>query len=220
MDCHPSTSLFPMMADCELAELARDISEHGLIEPVVTLAGQVLDGRNRLRACELASVEPRFEEWTGAGSPTAWVISKNLHRRHLSESQRAMIAARLANLTNGQRASQICEGVPQQEAARLLNVSPRSVSDAHRVVARGVPELVGAVERDEIAVSAAAGSSVCFSARGTTPSRLALTAWPGGGGSGRHRRRDDARHLGRRHSCGILPDPFSEGHGAGQGRRR
>ena len=53
----------------------------------------MLDGRNRLRACEIAAVEPRFVEWEGVGSPLAFVLSRNLRRRHLNESQRAIIAA-------------------------------------------------------------------------------------------------------------------------------
>jgi site-specific DNA-methyltransferase (adenine-specific) len=51
-----------------------------------------LDGRNRLAACEIAGVEPTFVEWQGTGSPTEWVISENLIRRHLTTSQRAVVA--------------------------------------------------------------------------------------------------------------------------------
>ncbi|HVA51029.1 MAG TPA: hypothetical protein VNH11_32110 [Pirellulales bacterium] len=52
------------------------------------------DGRNHLQACKLAGVEPRFVEWDGQGSPLAFVLSRNLHRRQLDESQRAVIGAR------------------------------------------------------------------------------------------------------------------------------
>ena len=91
---HPAAALFPLMKGPEFGLLVEDIDEHGLREPVVMHQGLVLDGRNRLRACEIAGKEPRFVEWDGVGSPLAFVLSRNLHRRHLSESQRAMIAAR------------------------------------------------------------------------------------------------------------------------------
>ena len=78
----------------EFGSLVEDIDEHGLREPILVYQGLVLDGRNRLRACEIAGVEPRFVEWDGVGSPLALVLSRNLHRRHLNEGQRAIIAAR------------------------------------------------------------------------------------------------------------------------------
>lgn len=93
MNAHPAAELFPLMTETELRELAEDIRVHGLREPVVTLDGLILDGRNRLRACEIAGVAARFEEWDGGGgSPTDFVMSLNLHRRHLTKSQLAFIA--------------------------------------------------------------------------------------------------------------------------------
>ena len=58
--------------------------------------GKVIDGRNRLEGCHRAGVEPTFTEWTGTGSVVASILSVNLHRRHLSDQQRAMLAARVA----------------------------------------------------------------------------------------------------------------------------
>ena len=59
---HPAALAFPMMPEKELRELAEDIKTHGLLEPIGLLDGKILDGRNRLKACELAEVEPRFTE--------------------------------------------------------------------------------------------------------------------------------------------------------------
>ena len=89
---HPACLLFPRMSDAELQELVDDIKANGLQNPVILHEGKVLDGRNRLTACKKAKVEPRFVEWDGDGSPLEWVISQNLVRRHLTASQRAVIA--------------------------------------------------------------------------------------------------------------------------------
>jgi len=89
---HPACLLFPKLGDDELKELAEDIKANGLQNPIVRYKGKILDGRNRLAACKLAGVKPKFIEWKGKGSPTEWVISENLIRRHLSASQRAVIA--------------------------------------------------------------------------------------------------------------------------------
>ncbi len=94
---HPAANLFPMLSDYKLDEMSADIKANGLHDPIIlTHDGEVLDGRNRLVACQRAEVEPDFEYWNRADdniSPTAWVISKNLHRRHLTPSQAAMVAA-------------------------------------------------------------------------------------------------------------------------------
>ena len=96
---HPAAELFPMLADDELTRLADDIARNGLLEPIVVFDGLLLDGRNRRRACEMAGVEPQYVEWRGeGGSPVAFIAARNLHRRHLTESQRATIAARVKGL--------------------------------------------------------------------------------------------------------------------------
>src|SRR3954453_18196652 len=100
MDFHPLANLFPLIDGAEFDELVADIKLHGLHEPVVLFEDKVLDGRNRLRACEAANVAPIFTVYTG-NDPISYVVSVNLRRRHLNESQRAMVAAKLATLQLG-----------------------------------------------------------------------------------------------------------------------
>lgn len=85
-----------MMSDDELGSLVNDIRDNGLRQPIYLYKGKVLDGRNRLQACKQAGVDPRFENFTGTESEaTAFVISMNLARRHLTTAQKAVLAVRL-----------------------------------------------------------------------------------------------------------------------------
>lgn len=155
---HPLANIFPLLDGDAFDALVADVKAWGLNEPVVLHEGQILDGRNRYRACVAAGVDTRFEMFAGT-DPLAFVISKNLHRRHLNESQRAMVARRLANLRHGgdrksDQAAQL-RGVSQQDAGRLLNVSERSVNNASVVQAKAAPELIAAVDHGEIPVRTA-----------------------------------------------------------------
>jgi hypothetical protein len=92
---HPAADIFPMMSDEELADLAEDIKENGLLHPLVIDAeGQLIDGRNRHAACKLAGIEPRFESLNGH-DPLAYIASANLKRRNLTKGQQAMALAML-----------------------------------------------------------------------------------------------------------------------------
>jgi AAA domain len=141
------------LTDDRLAELAQDIREHGLLDKIDLYQGKILDGRGRYRACLMAGVKPEFEVFTGA-DPLAYVASRNQHRRDLNPSQRAMVAAKIANFKVG--ANQHSEGLPIGEASKMMNVSSRSTARAKEVLAHGNPELVAAVESGDLTVAAAA----------------------------------------------------------------
>lgn len=92
---HPAAELFPMLGPAEMRSLSQNIKSNGLRRPVVLFEGQVLDGRNRLAACEWAGVEPRFEEFTG-DDPWQYAWDLNAERRHLEPMQRAALAVKFA----------------------------------------------------------------------------------------------------------------------------
>src|SRR5262249_48153808 len=100
---HEVANIFPLLQGEEFAQLVDDIKEHGLRDPIWLFDGKIIDGRNRYRACQEAGVDPEFREWEGPGSLVSFVVSLNLHRRHLDESQRAMVAAKIANMRQGER---------------------------------------------------------------------------------------------------------------------
>lgn len=171
MEWHPFSKLFPMLGDDELQALAEDIRVNGLeVAILIDTKDRIIDGRNRAAACAIAGVEPVYEPFVGNDAAILKkVISLNVHRRHLNESQRAMVAAEVANVSHGSNRhktktenleGQICtstsEGVTVDEAAEALSVSPRSVKTARKVKEKGVEELQDAVIAGDIAVSRAA----------------------------------------------------------------
>lgn len=156
---HPVADIFPMMSERERRDLVADINAHGLREPVwLHRDGRVIDGRNRYLACRELGVEPETRTHEGDDADlVSFVVSLNLHRRHLNESQRAMVAARIANMRQGERTDLVeISTRSQSQAAEMLNVSRESVNKAKKVQEQGIPALAALVESGAVAVSAAA----------------------------------------------------------------
>jgi hypothetical protein len=102
MKVHPAAEIFPMMQEDELRRLADDIQKNRQYEPITVKDGQILDGRNRAAACDMLGVVVDEKEWDGvAGQEFEFVFSKNINRRHLNESQRALAAALAAPMVKG-----------------------------------------------------------------------------------------------------------------------
>jgi ParB-like chromosome segregation protein Spo0J len=176
MKPHPYADIFPMMTEAEMDGLTESIRENGLLYPIITHEGQILDGRNRQRACERAGVAPAYKEYDG-NDPLGSVMAHNLERRHLNESQRALVAAKWAALKHGgdRRSEEIKsskDGLKstfmktRAEAAEMLNVGVASIDRAKRVM-RDAPEMIEKIERGEITVTAAHREVFCAAA---TPS--------------------------------------------------
>lgn len=91
-ELHPLCTLFPRVTGAEFDALVQDIRANGLRQPIVLHNDMILDGGNRYRACLEAGVQPHFEHYEGE-SIVAFVLSANLHRRHLSAGQQAAIVA-------------------------------------------------------------------------------------------------------------------------------
>jgi hypothetical protein len=94
-DFHPLSNIFPLMEGEDFEQLKEDIRLYGQREPIDLYENKILDGRNRYRACKDLGIEPTFRDWQGNGSPRAFVVSMNLHRRHLTNEQRRTIIALL-----------------------------------------------------------------------------------------------------------------------------
>ncbi len=164
---HPVAELFPLMPQSEYEVFRDDIKDNGLLDHLIfrgeTLETAVLiDGRNRLRAIKDLNLNLRdhvkLVSPQEMPDPIVSILSRNLHRRHLTDGQRAMLAAGLATLGKGRPESNTSIEVitTQAEAAKLLKVGTSSVQRAGKVKKNAVPEIVAAVEQGKITVSAAA----------------------------------------------------------------
>ncbi|MBG7616498.1 hypothetical protein IWC96_14565 [Brevundimonas sp. BAL450] len=171
MRLHPLCSIFPEMGAADFAKMVVDVKANGVRRPLVLLDGMILDGRHRYLAAREAGVGYRTVTFTG-DDPVAFVLSENLQRRHLNESQRAMIAARIAKLPPHRPAGKP-ENLPtsepsattQAQAAGMLNVSDRSVRTAKAVQQDAAPEVQKMVDAGEVSVSAAAAVSALSNER-------------------------------------------------------
>jgi hypothetical protein len=149
MKIHPLCEAFPALEGAELSELADDIKRNGQLQPILTLDGQIVDGRNRFNACREARVKPKFKPYRG--DPLSLVKSLNIHRRHMDESQRAMVAAELIKFSAGS-----IDPVSKADAAAQLNTSEPTVKRAMRVVKTGSKALKREVVKGKVPVSVAA----------------------------------------------------------------
>jgi ParB-like chromosome segregation protein Spo0J len=94
---HPFSAMFPPITAEDFDKLVDDIKKNGLLQSIIVYQDKILDGNNRYRACLQANVKPRFTELVESSDASAqrYVISANIHRRHLSPDQRREIIATL-----------------------------------------------------------------------------------------------------------------------------
>ncbi len=156
---HQLAKMMPPMSPALLMALRNSIESAGknLVPVLINSEGEVLDGRHRLLVCGELGIEPETVVLDGAVEPIDVVIGSNEARRHLNDSQRALVAARLATLGHGRPAEKAqFRALSQDEAAEKLGVSRTQVQSARRLIDRAIPGLIALVERGSLAVSAAA----------------------------------------------------------------
>ena len=151
MKPHPAAAVFPALEGDELEAMIQDIDQNGQLEPIVELDGMVLDGNCRLAACRALRIEPKIKPWDGeGGTPIAFVISRNIQRRHLKPSQRAWLISQLTTMEVGdatvQRAQKAEENsggaaspslLSATEAATIAGINRSTVKNARLVRKQG-----------------------------------------------------------------------------------
>ena len=157
---HPIGAALPRMSAEEFHQLISDIDRNGVKEKIVLFEGKILDGWHRYNACiELNVVNPPMIEYDGS-DPGSYVASKNLFRRHLSPSQRAMSAVQIVdeslkyvkdtkNLEEVRKAGKVTEIV--NEAVKLAGVSEKTVREARKAM-KASEEVKEAIKDGEMSV--------------------------------------------------------------------
>lgn len=179
LPAHPAADLFPMLSGDELSDLARDIAEHGLHEPLWVYEDPergwvLLDGRNRRAACELASIpEPTWRRYEG-DDPIGFSLSQNVKRRHLTTGQRAALADEVLPLYEAEAKARMADGGSRggskpcadlhtpspaparaaEQAAAVSGTSGRAVGQYKRVK-QAAPDLAEKVKSGHIALDRA-----------------------------------------------------------------
>lgn len=151
LEFHKYADLFPLLEGEEYEQLVENIQEKGLMYPIVTYEGKILDGRNRYRACYDAGVAPAIEKYEG-DDPIGHVIALNIVRRHLTKSQLAGLSLRVLphleaeakkRMLAGKKdpTAKMREGESSEHAGKMLGVSRRYVQEAKAIQANA-PELI------------------------------------------------------------------------------
>ena len=185
---NPLASCWPMLDEDQMTALVEDIKAHGLRNAIVLdQDDQILDGRNRNAACIIAGVTPTFEVFIGGPEQQhAFVMSQNAQRRHMTSSQRAGVAGKMAakldemKVANQQQAQAdkaaataagtkpaaekksapdakpAPQGRTRAAVAKAMGISERSVQDGKKVAKQGTEELQNAVDTGALAVHRAA----------------------------------------------------------------
>lgn len=164
LEMHPLCSLFPRMGGAEFAALCDDIKANGLRAPIVLHEGMILDGGNRYRACLETGARMEFVEF-GGGSAVSFVLSANLHRRHMTAGQQAAIVASAQDWATTQPAGQ---GGDRRSSAtlHLITAADRAAESGASLrtqkmadkVAKADPDLAKKVAHGEVSLPKAVAS--------------------------------------------------------------
>jgi hypothetical protein len=141
---HPLADLFPALTGDDYLQVFANVGTHGVTNPITLLEGEILDGRMRVgiaRQLRMSVPVIRFEDIGYTGSPLDYAIAQNVYRGHYTTGQRSMIASKVATMRQGERTdlqpSALVPKVSQEAAAKMLNVSVRSVGHGRYILEHG-----------------------------------------------------------------------------------
>lgn len=172
LEAHSLATLFPPLSEDDMDGLVADLAANGQIHAVVLFEDKILDGVHRTKGCTKNRQDVkcvRFEDLHYQGTPSDFVLSENVQRRHMTLPQLAMIEAAVqdynriraeqaaagklggrghkktetssANCTEGLTTTQKPAPQTREKIAKRVGVSERTAQTAIDV-AKHAPELV------------------------------------------------------------------------------
>lgn len=172
---HPIAMVFPEIDAPTFQDLMASMRSHGFAanHPIMVFEGKILDGRNRYRAAMETGVEPVLMDFHGTREEAAeFSLRENLHRRHLTAGQKAIIAENMLKYIPHVSAGvhphsgeevRVKPGKTAKTVAIANHVSPRAVVQAQELikldpaaaerVKQGKESLGGALKKAKAAVA-------------------------------------------------------------------
>ena len=152
---HPLSSAFPSMSESDQATLTADIDKNGQLDAITLFAGMVLDGWHRYQACLALGRDPLTCLLAADIDPVVFVMSHNMHRRHLNESQRsiAVVACRSWAPVGKPNQSETGHVSSLAEMAKEADVSTKTIQRAKTAYDGGLGDKV---KNKELTVNKAA----------------------------------------------------------------
>lgn len=151
---HPAATKYPR---CAVSPLAESIRQLGQLKPGIVYQGELLDGLRRLVACRELGVSFSYEEVTDLDglTPEEYVLAANQYR-HMSPSQRALVAARTRPALEEQRKNdETIKGKTRELLARQFDVDGKTIDAAAKVLDEAHPEIIRAIDEGILTVSGA-----------------------------------------------------------------
>ena len=157
---HELSAIFGDMPETDFQSLLDSVQTDGFIDPIIRIhEGHILDGWHRYRAAQELNLIRRlkFQEWREDreedGDPKAFVLARNIERRHFDPQQRAQVVVAFnKRFSRGDIDSQrgdSPQGEPKtrQELAQAAGVGTRTIDRAIAVDKAGQSETVIAGEK-------------------------------------------------------------------------
>lgn len=142
---HPLSAAFPSMSAEEQDALTNDIEQHGQRDPITIYQGQVLDGWHRYQACSMLEITCIEQGLADGIDPISFVISMNMHRRHLNQGQLAVAVVacnewrKVGRPVNNSAPS---AGLTTKELANQAGTGTRTIEQAKKAVEAGLADKV------------------------------------------------------------------------------
>lgn len=155
---HPLSAAFPAMSTEEFNALKDSIHVNGVLNPITTFEGMVIDGWHRYTAALSLGMDCPSLEMDDAIDPKDFVLAQNKNRRHITLAQLLASASKVYQWrpNGGDHSALNAECITSAQMAEKTGASVRTVEQFRSVERKASPEVMKAVESGRIGLPKAA----------------------------------------------------------------